>query len=97
MKVKNISGGTYRLQNIYVWPAGETLDVPEEIAAHVLEAQAERFEVVSDDPDETVDSPAAEAKPHRHHFRNDDNCRCGATRVLDESLDRMQRDGVDRS
>ena len=97
MKVKNISDGVFRLQNKYVWQPGETLDVPEEIAVHVLEAQAERFEVVSDDPDEPVGSPAAEAKPHRHHFRNDDNCACGATRALDKSLDRMQRDGVDRS
>ena len=95
MKVKNISDGVFRLQNKYVWQPGETLDVPEEIAVHVLEAQAERFEVVSDNPAEVP--PGTGAEPHRHHYRKDGTCACGATRVLDRSRDRMQRDGVDRS
>lgn len=58
MKIKNISKGVYKYQNLYVWDAGETLDVPDEVAAHVLEAQAGRFEV-------TEDAPSVKKAPNR--------------------------------
>lgn len=45
-KIKNISSSVYRLQGQYLWQPGETLDVPDKVAAHVMEAQAGRFELV---------------------------------------------------
>ena len=49
-KIKNISESVYKLQGEYSWSPGETLEVPDAVAAHVLEAQAGRFEVVGDEP-----------------------------------------------
>jgi len=46
VQVKNV-GGTYRLQNRYVWLPGDVLDVPEEAARHVLETYPERFILVA--------------------------------------------------
>jgi len=48
-KLKNISEDIYKLQGQYSWAPGETLDVTDELAAHVLEAQPERFELVPDE------------------------------------------------
>lgn len=68
-KLKNISKGVYRLQNEYAWGPGETLDVPDEVAAHVLEAQAGRFVVVSDEPSPEPTGPAVADAPNRQQTK----------------------------
>lgn len=52
-KLKNISDKQYKLQGRYSWAPGETLEVTDDLAEHVLDAQAGRFEVVPDDEKKT--------------------------------------------
>jgi len=40
MKIQNTSSGTYRLMGRYVWLSGAVLDIPDDIAQHVLDNQA---------------------------------------------------------
>ena len=61
-RIRNDSENVYNLQGTYRWAAGETLEVPDEVAAHALEVH----------PDWMVD-----ADEHRHYWRVDGTCRCG--------------------
>ena len=83
--IRNDSENVYNLQGTYRWAAGQTLEVPDEVAAHALEVH----------PDWFVDvSPGA---VHRHSWRVNGECACGAVKdpPPEEGTDAEQSDEPD--
>ena len=83
-EVENFSDIVHRFEHgptgvVYVWPAGETREVPEDVARTVTRAHPRKLRYAH----RMMDPRAAvmTASTHRHYWRrSDDACRCGARR-----------------
>ena len=85
IKVENYSDVVHRFEHlptsvVYVWPAGETREVPAEVARTVTCAHPRKLRYANRMVDPRA--PVAPVSTHRHYWRRTDGaCRCGARRV----------------
>ena len=82
--VENIGAVAHRYEHratreTYVWPAGETREVPEEIALNVTGAHPNKMRL-RDDAGRGTQAACLHEKPHVHRWNRKDVCRCGLRR-----------------
>ncbi|MCH8205975.1 MAG: hypothetical protein IH956_03120 [Chloroflexi bacterium] len=86
IEVENIGDVVHRYEHwrtgvVYVWPAGESREVPDEVAQTVTRAHPNKMRYAHRMMD--TRAPAPVDIRHRHYWRLDDTCRCGAQREAD--------------
>ena len=86
VQVENFGGVAHRYEHratgvMYVWPVGETREVPEEVAHIVMRAHPQKLRYAQRMMD--TRAPVGWKALHRHYWRQDGKCRCGAKREED--------------
>ena len=84
--VRNISDVVHRYEHrptgvTYVWPAGEPREVPEEVARTATRGHPNKMRYANRMIDTAALTPGDVR--HRHYWRMDGACRCGARREAD--------------
>ena len=79
--VENFSDMAHRYEHrptgvVYVWPVGETREVPEDVAQVVTRAHPQKLRYAHRMMD--TRAPVGWESLHRHYWRLDGKCRCGA-------------------
>ena len=80
--VENVGAVAHRYEHratreTYVWPAGDTREVPEEVALNVTAAHPNKMRLREADAREEEAQASPPERAHAHRWRKDGACRCG--------------------